>query len=283
MIENKNYLQYYGDRTRWFIGTVISINDPAQLGRVKIRIFGIHSGNTDDISDGDLPWAQTVVPITEGGSSGLGANVGIKERSQVFGFFLDGKDSQLPLVLGSIPKIEKPITAATSTTSNQATGKITLVNTSNPDDELLKGSSNVEKAFNFFISDEGGGFTAAQAAGIIGNFMQESRMDPTVISSFVGEGSIGIAQWNPATNRYKKLKDFADARNLSYTSLYAQLLYTKYELETIPYLGMSQLRAAQTAAQAAEVFCNKFERPNKNYAHIPQRVAYANEILEKMA
>ena len=69
------YKEYYGDETRWFIGVVKDINDPIELGRVKVRIFGVHSENVQDISDGDLPWAQVAVPITEGGSSGIGTNV----------------------------------------------------------------------------------------------------------------------------------------------------------------------------------------------------------------
>ena len=100
--------EYYGDETRWFIGVVKDIQDPLELGRVRVRIFGVHPDKTSDAEDDDLPWAQVVVPITEGGSSGIGTNIGIKLQSQVYGIFLDGKDSQLPLVLGSIPKYEKP-------------------------------------------------------------------------------------------------------------------------------------------------------------------------------
>ena len=51
------------------MGIVVSVNDPLELGRLKVRIFGVHDANTSDISEGDLPWAQVVVPITEGGSS----------------------------------------------------------------------------------------------------------------------------------------------------------------------------------------------------------------------
>ena len=101
--------QFYGDDTRWFVGRVISLSDPLELGRVRVRIFGIHSDNLEDIPEGDLPWAQTIVPVTEGGSSGLGNNLGIREQAQVFGIFLDGKNSQLPIVLGSIPKIENEV------------------------------------------------------------------------------------------------------------------------------------------------------------------------------
>ena len=282
MILNPNRVEYYGDQTRWFIGTVIDINDPLQLGRIKVRIFGIHSENTEDVGDEDLPWAQTIVPITEGGSSGLGANVGIKERAQVFGFFMDGVNSQLPVVLGSLSKIEKPSIDIINRES-QSTAAIPKVNTNKPDKDLLKGESNIEKCFNFFISAEGGAFTPQQAAGIIGNFMQESSVDPKAVNT--SEGSIGIAQWNPGNKvdpRFARLKQFSAAKNLSYLSLYAQLLYVKHELETLPYLGMSKLRQAKTASEAAEIFCKYYERPNAKYAHVNQRIAYAKEILEKM-
>ena len=97
---------FYGDHNRWFVGLVIDVNDPLKLDRVKVRIQGIHTHDTTLIPNADLPWAQVTIPVTEGGSSGIGANCSIKPRAQVFGFFLDGKNSQLPLVIGSIPKID---------------------------------------------------------------------------------------------------------------------------------------------------------------------------------
>ena len=96
---------YYGDQTRWFIGEVTSISDPKQLARIQVRIYGIHSDNKVDIPDENLPYAQVVAPITEGGTNGLGNPLGIQVGALVFGIFLDGKDSQLPLVLGSMPKL----------------------------------------------------------------------------------------------------------------------------------------------------------------------------------
>jgi len=110
-----NYVDYYGDQTRWFIGAVVSINDPLEVGRVRVRIYGVHSDNKVDIPDTDLPWAQVVVPVTQGGTGGYGSNIGIQVGAEVFGIFLDGKDSQLPLVLGSIPKREKSVNNSIST------------------------------------------------------------------------------------------------------------------------------------------------------------------------
>lgn len=101
MIPN-TFIEFYGDQTRWFLGRVVDIYDPLYLGRIRVNIFGVH----EEIKDVDLPWAQTVVPITQGGTQGYGNNIGIQEGAQVFGVFLDGPSSQMPLVLGSIPRVE---------------------------------------------------------------------------------------------------------------------------------------------------------------------------------
>lgn len=95
--------EYYGDDTRWFIGEVKSIADPDQLGRVRVRIFGLHSTNTSLISNTDLPWANVVLPVTQGGTQTTTQPTGIQVGARVFGVFVDGKHSQMPLVLGSIP------------------------------------------------------------------------------------------------------------------------------------------------------------------------------------
>jgi hypothetical protein len=90
---------FYGDTTRWFIGKVVDNNDPLTLGRVRVRIIGIH----DSIAEqGDLPWASVVLPTTEGGVV-TGFPPSLDLGAQVFGIFLDGIQSQLPLIIGSIP------------------------------------------------------------------------------------------------------------------------------------------------------------------------------------
>ena len=101
----KQFLEYYGDQTRWFLGKVVDVeNDPLQIGRVRVKIFGVY----DEIDDKDLPWAQIVVPTITGvhsyGDNPVGQYLGLLVGTHVFGMFLDGKDSQLPLVLGSLPK-----------------------------------------------------------------------------------------------------------------------------------------------------------------------------------
>ena len=95
------FIDFYGDQVRWFIGIVVNVkDDPLKLGRAKVRAFGVY----DNIEDKDLPWAQVVVPITQGIHEGKGQNLGLLVGTQVFGIFLDGQNSQLPMVIGSVPK-----------------------------------------------------------------------------------------------------------------------------------------------------------------------------------
>jgi len=272
---------FYGDHNRWFVGLVIDVNDPLKLDRVKVRIQGIHTHDTTLIPNADLPWAQVIIPVTEGGSSGIGANCSIKPRAQVFGFFLDGKNSQLPLVVGSIPKIE-----SYANQSGDADNSLPSFNKKSGVGNIdLDGSSNIEKAFNFFVSEEGGNYSMEQACGIIGNFCQESG--PTVNPRAVAknEGSTGIAQWNPAAaagNRLGQLVEYSNTLGLDHLTLGAQLLFTKYELETFNYLGDGPLRKTTTVRDATIVFQNSYERPLQALAHTEDRVNYAKEIFNKL-
>ena len=162
---------------------------------------------------------------------------------------------------------------------------------SNLDIELT-GSTNIEKCFNFFISKAGGELTPQQACGIIGNFCVESGatlnkgdINPMARSGFQNENSFGIAQWNPAKaagDRFGKLQEFSSRLKLDYRSLDAQLKFVKFELETLPYLGLGQLRNAKTVKKATVVFQDKYERPNKDLAHTNQRLAFAQETFKKL-
>lgn len=296
-------MKYYGDNSRWFMGTVVNINDPLELGRIKVRIFGMHTHNTADIEDGDLPWAQVVIPVTEGGSSGIGTNIGIKVQAQVYGVFMDGKDSQLPLVLGSVPKYERGLSTQNldteSTVPDQTQhdervhyppGIGPIVDNTDVDNRYLVGADNIEKAFNFFLTKEGGGFEPHVACGIIGNFFIESGASMsggdlnTIAQSAPPERSFGIAQWNSSSNagyRYQNLQDFAGQRNLSWTSLYAQLLFTIKELnDHKTYYKYAELKKAKTIEEATFIFESRFENPKVKKQK--DRVEAAEEIFRRL-
>ena len=190
---------YYGDIQRWFIGVVVNIQDPLRAGRIKVRIYGIHNGDVNEVPERSLPWAQVVTPTTEDGVSGLGRSLGIKPGAQVFGVFMDGIQSQVPLVLGSTPRFESG-----ERTNNGFENDSTVRTGSNRDIKdtvstiALVGESNAEKAFNFLISHS---FSPIQAAAIIGNFIHESGMDPKRISEVPGEESYGCLLYTSPSPR----------------------------------------------------------------------------------
>jgi len=291
-------MKYYGDTTRWFLGTVVDINDPVEMGRVRVRIYGIHTSNVEQIPTSDLPWAQTMADVNQGGVSGLGSSTGLKEGAQVFGIFLDGINSQVPLVMGSLSKLEltpqyeikksvqDPSELPDSKTEYEERN-FEFVKTSAAAksialdlDNSLEGSSNEEKAFLFFRSKRGGSFEAHQAAGIVGNLIHESGMDPSIISGVKGEGSQGIAQWNPSEKagfRLQNFKKFASLNNMQPLTLTPQLMFIKKELEELSYLGLSELRAAKNVPTATRVFEEKYERPQPGSFN--ERLANAQRIF----
>lgn len=88
----------------WFFGRVVEKNsDPLQLGRVKVRVFGLHTDADNLIQDEHLPWAIPIMPVTSAGIFGIGQTpTGLVVGSHVFGFFADGKEAQIPIIIGSI-------------------------------------------------------------------------------------------------------------------------------------------------------------------------------------
>ena len=93
------------DGFRWFMGVVEDRQDPAQLGRVRVRAFGLHTENKQAIPTEDLPWATCMHPTTHGINSGVGQSPSfLVEGTWVVGFFLD-PELQQPVVMGTMPGI----------------------------------------------------------------------------------------------------------------------------------------------------------------------------------
>jgi len=88
---------------QFFIGVVEDRADPAEQGRVKVRCFGIHTEDKSDIPTKDLPWATPIMPYTSASISGIGTSpTGPVEGTWVVGFFIDGKEMQQPMILGTL-------------------------------------------------------------------------------------------------------------------------------------------------------------------------------------
>lgn len=102
-------LNFYGEQYIWFMGVVEDRKDPAKLGRVRVRCFGIHTGDTRKIPTSDLPWSWVVQPTNSASINGIGSSpTGIVEGTHVVGFFRDGLSMQDPVVtgtLGGVPQV----------------------------------------------------------------------------------------------------------------------------------------------------------------------------------
>ncbi len=273
---------FYGDNQRWFMGIVEdNVDSIAKLNRVRVRIFGIHAPS---LAIDDLPWAQVVAPTTETGISGT-RPLSLLNGATVYGIFLDGENSQLPLVLGSVPKIESMSARQANRAGDmygdfpseqspevfpesdaELLGSLNYESTFGQSDYELGvvGNSNPERGFNFFKKQ---GFTPYQAAGIIGNLRVESFDDmQTGVKSAGSENSYGIAQWNSARaagNRFGNLQNFANQHGRDWRELTIQLLFIVHELQTVSFYGLKPLLQSTTIRQATFVFEGKFERPNE--------------------
>jgi len=100
-----------------FYGVVENRHDPMMLGRVQVRIMGLHSDikvGDDNTGEGipteDLPWAYPLQPITSAAMNGIGESpTGIVEGTHVVGISRDGQfmnDLIIIGTLGGIPQKE---------------------------------------------------------------------------------------------------------------------------------------------------------------------------------
>lgn len=264
---------HYGEQFMWFLGKVISNSDPEQLGRVQVRIYGIHSQDQTMLPDKHLPWAQCLIPSTEGGISGIGQHSSILPGALVFGFFMDGESCQIPFVMGSIHHKEIKLSNPSEPTDlgnrrderdPRGRDQIPGTQTQNPKgqptskiDTSLEGNSNAEKIFNFFTKQ---GLTPAQAAGMVGNFFAESSLDPTKLNpNDKGLPSEGLAQWRG--DRQAQLKSFAASQGLDYRSMTAQLNFVMHEFATTESRAFGKLKEASTPKEAAIAVSRYYERP----------------------
>jgi len=96
----------------WWIGVVENRNDPLKLGRCQVRIFGSYTDDLNKMSLEELPWAYPVQPINSAGMNGIGQTpLGPVEGTHVLGFFKDGSNSQIPMILGVLGGIPQEIAA----------------------------------------------------------------------------------------------------------------------------------------------------------------------------
>lgn len=133
---------------------------------------------------------------------------------------------------------------------------------------------NVVKAMKFFM---GKGFTKEQAAGIVGNLLRESGMNPGQINreekrlGYKGYGR-GIAQWsNSRINDFKAWyeKKYGKSVSPEDASLEDQLEFAYYEMSLRKVL-MKHLTEAKSIEEAADYVLRGFENGSLNGMATPQ-------------
>ncbi len=69
--------------------------------RYKVRIMGYHPYSLTELSDEDLPWAQCLTAPGNSGSQNTMETVRLTQGDVVVGFFLDGHNAQVPMIMGA--------------------------------------------------------------------------------------------------------------------------------------------------------------------------------------
>lgn len=86
----------------WWFGIVEDIIDPEKLGRVRARVYNFHGNKTETPTE-DLQWAFIIMQPTSASFNKIGVSpTGMLVGSTVFGFFADGKNGQMPMIMGTL-------------------------------------------------------------------------------------------------------------------------------------------------------------------------------------
>lgn len=155
----------------------------------------------------------------------------------------------------------------------------------------LQGKDNLEKILKFLM-DPARGLTLAQSAGIIGNLMAESQLDPSIIQGGghanadyrpVSGVGFGLAQWTfPA--RQQPLVDYINTHvpTKDITDLDGQVNFLWNELSTTHSNSLRKLKETSTPLDAAISFHKYYEGSADSAARVEQvRGANAQKIYDQ--
>lgn len=136
--------------------------------------------------------------------------------------------------------------------------------------------------------------TVNQIAGIIGNWSQESRLDPAIVQGggvaktatnaeikamgSVGGRAVGLAQWD--SGRRTKLAEFAESKGSIWSDINTQLEYFKHELdgsEGANLIAGGFNDQSKSAEDLTQIFMEKFERAGD--PHMENRTTAAKAFL----
>ena len=136
--------------------------------------------------------------------------------------------------------------------------------------------ANASAAWSYFT---GQGLTPVQAAGLVGNLMGESSINPDALQVVKVGGKnytcpappatpeakvtcgVGIAQWTNPSGRLSGLTTLAKAQGMPWDNLSTQLQYVWQELTTSYSGALKQLEACTDTSCATKVVEQQYEKP----------------------
>ena len=203
----------------WWFGTVESVVDPMEIGRVKVRVFGYYNQDSQAVPTEQLPWCYQILPVTSASHDRHGFSpTGVEPGSWVVGFFLDGRKGQFPVIFGTIHGIHaSQLTpgggsfggSGQTGSWGQGGGQSPVSSPgsygpqASPPGNL---SGNAQIVMEEFVK---AGYSRREAAAVASNFVHESSLSPTALNqNDCGAGchSFGLGQWN--RGRYNALVKF---------------------------------------------------------------------------
>ena len=201
--------KFYGDNLPWGLGIVEDINDPLKSGRVRVRVFGVHSESLEELPINKLPWCTVVLPNTAAGMHNVGTSpVGLVPGSMVTGMFVDGDAKQTFMVMGTVFSAKTPV--------QKNTGKLVRRQKSNP-----------EVVFDYLIDNLR--YSEEKAAGVVGAIA--FALNDTNLPTDKEYGGFGLGLWSEDERRELN-HEIASKESLEDTSIEAQVKYLVFSLGT---------------------------------------------------
>jgi hypothetical protein len=138
--------------------------------------------------------------------------------------------------------------------------------------EAVGGTKTAAEAMKFF---QAAGWTKEQAAGIVGNLQVESGKNLNTRAVGDGGKAKGVAQWHP-----DRQANFAKVmgKSVEESTLEEQLKFIDWELKNTEKSAGDKLKAARTAAEAAQIIDKQYERSSG--AALAQRMANATALFD---
>jgi hypothetical protein len=140
----------------------------------------------------------------------------------------------------------------------------------------VKLNPSARRAFDYYVNDKG--LAPHIAAGIVGNLVRESGVDPKRKQNNGGPGR-GAAQWTQG-DRWDNLLAWSKKKDRNPYSLYTQLDYILEEPGWGPEV-MKALAKTQTPEQASYIFGKLYERPANKSAAWDIRAGAARKLYNE--